>query len=115
MSALLNEASPNKIRWDRHSSLTDRTQRSAKAFKFGLRGGSRRHFMDLSGDLRQPVKTQNPSKGELSHGIVEKDVHQGVQAGRSAAAGARGIDRGGGARAGSEPQRVAPLASGVPP
>jgi hypothetical protein len=29
---------------DRHSSLTDRTQRSAKAFKFGLRGGSRRHF-----------------------------------------------------------------------
>ena len=26
------------------SSLTDRTQRSAKAFKFGLRGGSRRPF-----------------------------------------------------------------------
>src|SRR5215471_21590154 len=44
MSALLNEASPNKIKWDRHSSLTDRTQRSAKAFKLGLRGGSRRHF-----------------------------------------------------------------------
>jgi hypothetical protein len=29
---------------DRHSSLTDRTKRSANAFKFGLRGGSRRHF-----------------------------------------------------------------------
>jgi hypothetical protein len=29
---------------DRHCSLTDRTQRSAKAFEFGLRGGSRRHF-----------------------------------------------------------------------
>src|SRR6516225_4612677 len=44
MSAFLNERSPNRIRWERHSSLTDRTQRSAKAFKLGLRGGSRRHF-----------------------------------------------------------------------
>src|SRR6516162_1416691 len=35
MSAFLNERSPNRIRWDRHSSLTDRTQRSAKAFQFG--------------------------------------------------------------------------------
>jgi transposase-like protein len=30
--------------------------------------------------VTQPVKTQNPSKGELSHGVVEKDVHEGVQA-----------------------------------
>ncbi len=37
--------------------------------------------MDLPPFLTQPVKTQNPSKGELSHGVVEKDVHQGVQAG----------------------------------
>src|SRR5579883_1135854 len=37
--------------------------------------------------LRQPVRTQNPSKGELSHGVVEKDLHQGVQAGRSPASG----------------------------
>jgi len=44
VSALLNERSPNRIRWDRHSALTDRTQRSAKAFQFGLRGGSRRPF-----------------------------------------------------------------------
>jgi hypothetical protein len=44
MRAFLNERSPNRIRWDRHSSLTDRTQRSAKAFKLGLRGGSRRHW-----------------------------------------------------------------------
>jgi len=44
VSAFLNERSPNKIKWDRHSSLTDRTYRSAKAFKFGLRGGSRRPF-----------------------------------------------------------------------
>ena len=34
--------------------------------------------LDLPPFLTQPVKTQNPSKGELSHGAVEKDVHQGV-------------------------------------
>src|SRR5579883_2003592 len=67
--------------------------------------------MDLYGDLRQPVKTQNPSKGKLSHGLVEKDVHQGVQAGRGAALGARGVDRGSRASAGGESQRVAPLAA----
>ena len=38
--------------------------------------------MDLPPFLTQSVKTQNPCKGELSHGVVEKDVHQGVQAGR---------------------------------
>jgi DNA primase len=37
--------------------------------------------------LTQAVKTQNPFKGELSHGVVEKDLHQGVQTGRCAAAG----------------------------
>src|SRR5882672_10035394 len=31
---------PNALTLDRHSSLTDLTQRSAKAFKFGDRGGS---------------------------------------------------------------------------
>ena len=39
----------------------------------------------MSPFLTQPVKTQDPSKGELSHGVVEKDVHQGVQAGCRAA------------------------------
>jgi len=39
--------------------------------------------------LTQAVKTQNPSKGELSHGVIEKGVHQGVQAGCGAAAGKR--------------------------
>ena len=28
--------------------------------------------------LRQPVKLQNPLNGEWSHGIVSKEVHQGV-------------------------------------
>jgi hypothetical protein len=32
--------SEERIRRSRHSSLTDRTKRSAWAFKFGLRGGS---------------------------------------------------------------------------
>jgi hypothetical protein len=37
--------------------------------------------LNLPPFLTQPVETQNPSKGELSHGVVEKDVHEGVQAG----------------------------------
>jgi transposase len=49
-----------------------------------------RCVVDLPPFLTQPVKTQNPLKGRMSHGIVEKDVHQGVQAGCGAAVGARG-------------------------
>ena len=48
--------------------------------------------VDLPPFLTQPVKTQNPFKGELSHGVVEKDLHEGVQAGCGAAAGTRGFD-----------------------
>src|SRR5580658_8506128 len=55
--------------------------------------------MDLPPFLTQPVKTQNPLKGRMSHGVVEKDVHQGVQAGCRAAAGAREFHRRGGAGA----------------
>src|SRR5260370_16727903 len=40
----LSNLPPNKISFDRHSSFTVRTQRSAYEFRFGLRGGSRRHF-----------------------------------------------------------------------
>src|SRR6516225_2178968 len=39
-----NEPSPNRMKCERHSLFTERTHRSAKAFRFGLRGGSRRHF-----------------------------------------------------------------------
>jgi hypothetical protein len=42
--------------------------------------------VDLSPDLRQPVKSQNSSNGELTHGTDPKKVHEGVQAGRGAAA-----------------------------
>src|ERR1035441_3332798 len=35
--------------------------------------------MDLPPLLTQPVKTQNPMNGELSHGIVTQAVHQGVR------------------------------------
>jgi hypothetical protein len=37
----LSERSPKGMIFDKHSSLTDRTQRSAWAFKFGLRAGKR--------------------------------------------------------------------------
>src|SRR5579859_3577646 len=44
------------------------------------------------------LRLQIHSKDNLSHGIVERDVHQGVQAGSGPAAGAKGIaGRGGGA------------------
>src|SRR5260370_9246931 len=39
-----NEPSPNRMSFDRHSSFTVRTQRSAYEFRFGLRAGSRRHL-----------------------------------------------------------------------
>src|SRR5215831_16041303 len=72
-----------------------------------------KHELDLSPKLKQAVKTQNPSKGELSHGIVEKDVHQRVQAGGHPAAGAGRLNRGGGTGIGSEPERAASLAARV--
>src|ERR1700688_2594263 len=68
-------------------------------------------IVDLSPFLTQPVKTQNPFKGELSHGVVEKNVHEGVQAGCGAAAGTREFDRRGGTGAGGQSQRPAPLAA----
>src|SRR5258707_969221 len=43
-NARRNEDSPNRISLDRHSSLTDLTQRSAYAFRFGLLAGNRSGF-----------------------------------------------------------------------
>src|SRR5713101_5582055 len=77
----------------------------------GLKLIPERINVDLPPFLTQPVKTQNPFKGELSHGVVETDVHQGVQAGRGPAAGAGGFHRRGSPGAGSEPERAAPLAA----
>ncbi len=37
--------------------------------------GGPKDRVDLSPFLTQAVKTQNPFKGELSHGVVEKDFH----------------------------------------
>jgi hypothetical protein len=79
--------------------------------KVQLRAGEHRRDLDLPPFLTQAVKTQNPFKGELSHGVVEKDFHQGVQAGRGAAAGARSFHRRGRAGVGGKRQRAAPLAA----
>jgi hypothetical protein len=51
-------------------------------------------LLDLPPVLTQPVKTQNPFKGEL---IIAQVVHEGVQAGRRPAAGTRGFYQRGGA------------------
>ena len=45
--AVLKASSPKKIIRSKHSSLIDLTNRSAKAFRFGERGGS---FTDLTPD-----------------------------------------------------------------
>ena len=68
-------------------------------------------YLDLPPFLTQPVKTQNPLNGELSHGIVTQAVHQGVQAGRRSAAGSRGIAGRGVTGVGGQPERVAALAA----
>ena len=39
VNAERNEASPKRMSLDKHSCRTELTQRSAKAFRFGLRGG----------------------------------------------------------------------------
>jgi hypothetical protein len=43
--------------------------------------------MDLSLFVAQPAKPQNPFNGELSHGVVKKEIHQEVQVGCTAAVG----------------------------
>ena len=53
--------------------------------------------MELPPFLTQSGKTQNPFKGELSHGVITKVVYEGVQAGCGAAIGARGNYRRSGA------------------
>ena len=44
--------------------------------------------LDLPPKLRQPVKSQNSAKGELTHGNVSKKVHERNETGRDTAAGA---------------------------
>src|SRR5580700_11233429 len=102
----------NSPNWS-HGVKPDSSRRNYVLFPQGNYGTLwvSRAGLDLPPFLTQPVKTQNPSKGELSHGVVEKDVHEGVQAGCGAAAGTREFDRRGGAGAGGESQRPAPLAA----
>jgi hypothetical protein len=62
-SARPGDASPNRMNLDRHSSLTERTQRFAKAFRLGLRAGSFNGFHTSSvyhtpkrlSELRVPI------------------------------------------------------------
>jgi hypothetical protein len=41
----------------------------------------KRHALDLSPFLRQPVKRQYPANGGGDDGVVSTEVHTGVQAG----------------------------------
>jgi hypothetical protein len=79
-SALLKDASPNRISLDRHSSLADRTQRSANAFRFGLRAGRRKtlrtscyqRLPELLAELRIAVVQLIPRSAQIPGGLVSR-------------------------------------------
>src|SRR5260370_15649809 len=56
-----SEDSPNRISLDRHSSLTDLTQRSANEFKFGLLAGRR-----IVSTLPDSISSQNDVQNFVS-------------------------------------------------
>src|SRR5207245_11080201 len=73
-----------------------------------------RSCLDLSPLLRQPVKTQDPANGGMSHGIVStEEVLTGVQAGRPSAAGMGPSVAMVGCAFDVSPERAAQLASRV--
>ena len=57
-----NDGSPKRISLDRHSSLTDRTHRSACGFRFGLRGGNRTGVTPPSGSMVSNAGQYFPSR-----------------------------------------------------
>src|SRR5215471_9469429 len=76
--ARCNEPSPNRMKWERHSLFTERTHRSAKAFKFGLRGGSTQAFhtsgcqrlSEISAELRIAVVQHIAMAAQISRFLV---------------------------------------------
>jgi len=73
-SARWSERSRNRISLARHSCFTERTQRSANAFRFGLRCGSRRdwtrsgrqHFVECGTEFGVPVVQHVTAVAECS-------------------------------------------------
>ena len=61
-NARRNEASPNRMSLDRHSCRIEHTQRSAKAFKFGLLDGR------VNG--RMPLERRNIQKLRAELGVA---------------------------------------------
>jgi ParB/RepB/Spo0J family partition protein len=59
--------------------------------------------LDLPPKLRQPVKTRFSANGELSHGYVTQEVHQGIQVGGGSTAGIGCFDGRNRTRAGGQP------------
>ena len=84
-TAVRSAGSPTSISFARHASFTDRTQRSAYAFRFGLRGGKshRPHttvpdgLVERGAVLGVSIVNQIPMVGEathLGHPEVPRDV-----------------------------------------
>src|SRR4051812_43032891 len=81
VNARRNEASPNRMTLDRHSCRREHTQRSAKAFRFGLRGGSANGSTPLdrrtSRNATQNFASSGESVGDVAcsvRGVVEEKV-----------------------------------------
>src|SRR3569832_1885327 len=91
-SACRNEPSPKKIRRFRHSSFIERTKRSAKAFKFGDRGGSRM--------ISIPWRSSNARKVGVYLAARAMAGGRGARGGPAAGAGGGRPGGGGGAAAG---------------
>ena len=80
-NAVRSAGSPTRISFARHSSFTDRTQRSAYAFRFGRRGGNRTGLTPLSRTASSNAAQYLPSRschqipmvGEAAH-ISHREV-----------------------------------------
>ena len=68
-NARRNEASPKRMSLDRHSCRREHTQRSAKAFRFGLRGGRANGRIPLD---RRIIQKRS---AEFCIAIMKKVVH----------------------------------------
>ncbi len=70
---MLAELGPKRISLDKHSCFTDRTHRSANAFKFGPRGRSREEALPR-GDLAPPRDRSDPVTAENSSHSLVRDL-----------------------------------------
>src|SRR5262249_52495287 len=85
-NARRNEASPNKISFDRHSRRIELTQRSAKAFRFWLLGGRLVAVFRLTAGYREMPCGIFGQAGETHPTRFQMNEEQGVVGGEASPA-----------------------------